>query len=235
MINHFPYQSLGHANHGWLNARHHFSFASYYNPNRMAFGKLRVVNDDIVEAGKGFAPHPHNDMEIITYVRTGEVTHQDSMGNKGTTQAGQVQTMSAGSGVVHSEYNLSDEPLTLYQIWIETQSRGIEPQWQTKDFPVEQSDHLPLLVSGFEQDKNTALFINQQARIFGGKVKAGVEFEHSIVDQAYVLASDGEFELITEANDVTMNKGDGAEVTNSKTVKIKTVTDCEIVLIDVPR
>ena len=234
MITRYPYQSLGQADHGWLKARHHFSFASYYNPNRMSFGKLRVVNDDLVEAGRGFAPHPHKDMEIITYVRTGEVTHQDNMGNKGTTQAGQVQTMSAGSGIIHSEYNLSDEPLTLYQIWIETQSSGIEPQWQTKDFPTEYSEHLPLLVSGYEQDKENALHINQQARIFGGKVKANIEFEHHITDQAYILASEGEFELIDENGVTVLNKGDGAEVTHIGSLKIKTRTDSEIVLIDSP-
>ena len=106
MIDIRPFSSLGHADHGWLNARHHFSFANYYDPSRMGWGRIRVWNDDQIAAQSGFPPHPHNDMEIITYVRTGAITHQDSMGNKGRTGAGDVQVMSAGSGVVHAEYNL---------------------------------------------------------------------------------------------------------------------------------
>ena len=119
-----PSTSLGHADHGWLDARHHFSFANYHDPARMGWGAIRVWNDDRIAAKSGFPPHPHRDMEIITYVRTGAITHQDSMGNKGRTGAGDVQVMSAGTGVTHAEYNLEDEETTLFQIWVETDKPG---------------------------------------------------------------------------------------------------------------
>ena len=120
MIDIRPFASLGHADHGWLDARHHFSFADYHDPARMGWGAIRVWNDDRIAAKSGFPPHPHRDMEIITYVRTGAITHQDSMGNKGRTGAGDVQVMSAGTGVTHAEYNLEDEETTLFQIWVQT-------------------------------------------------------------------------------------------------------------------
>ena len=120
MIDIRKFDSLGHADHGWLNARHHFSFANYHDPARMGWGRIRVWNDDQIAAKSGFPPHPHRDMEIVTYVRTGAITHKDSMGNKGRTGAGDVQVMSAGTGVTHAEYNLEDEETTLFQIWIET-------------------------------------------------------------------------------------------------------------------
>lgn len=124
MIERRAFEGLGHANHGWLNARHHFSFGSWYDPNRMGWGALRVWNDDEIAPQTGFAPHPHSDMEIITYVRSGAITHQDSMGNSGRTEAGDVQVMSAGAGVRHSEYNREDETTTLFQIWIEPRTRA---------------------------------------------------------------------------------------------------------------
>lgn len=127
MIERRAFEGLGHANHGWLNARHHFSFGSWYDPKRMGWGALRVWNDDEIAPQTGFAPHPHTDMEIITYVRSGAITHQDSMGNSGRTEAGDVQVMSAGAGVRHSEYNREDVTTTLFQIWIEPKTRGGEP------------------------------------------------------------------------------------------------------------
>jgi redox-sensitive bicupin YhaK (pirin superfamily) len=158
----YPYEKLGHADHGWLDARHHFSFASYWNPGRVQFGALRVVNDDKVAAGKGFGAHPHDNMEIITYVRQGAITHKDSLGNTGRTGAGDVQVMSAGTGVVHSEYNLEKEDTRLYQIWIMSNRENVEPRWEAREFPkapVEKGP-LPVLVSGREEDKNKgALFI----------------------------------------------------------------------------
>jgi redox-sensitive bicupin YhaK (pirin superfamily) len=135
MIKIYPYDSLGHADHGWLNARHHFSFASYQNPDRMKFGLLRVINDDIIAANSGFATHPHQNMEIITYVRSGAITHKDSKGNEGRTGAGDIQVMSAGSGIEHSEYNLENEETNLYQIWIIPNKLGVKPRWDAKEFP----------------------------------------------------------------------------------------------------
>ena len=124
MIERRPFASLGAANHGWLDAKHHFSFANYYNPARMGWGPIRVWNDDAIAAGAGFPPHPHANMEIITYVRDGAITHEDSLGNSGRTEAGDVQVMSAGSGVRHSEYNREDVTTRIFQIWIEPTRPG---------------------------------------------------------------------------------------------------------------
>mgnify|MGYP003551750701 FL=1 len=130
-----PFASLGAANHGWLDAHHHFSFASYHDPDRMHWGSIRVWNDDIIQPQTGFPPHPHADMEIITYIRTGAITHQDSLGNKGRTAAGDVQVMSAGTGIRHAEYNLEDEATTLFQIWIVPKRTGGAPSWGTTPSP----------------------------------------------------------------------------------------------------
>ena len=147
MIKTYTFEQLGHANHGWLDARHHFSFANYYNPERMGFGALRVINDDIIKAGAGFDTHPHKDMEIITYVRKGAITHRDSRGNQGRTEAGDVQVMSAGTGIFHSEFNLESEDTNLYQIWIEPNKIGVQPRWDAREFPTEETEGvLTLLV-----------------------------------------------------------------------------------------
>ncbi|ABV86499.1 pirin family protein [Shewanella pealeana] len=250
MIKHYPYNRLGHANHGWLKSKHHFSFANYYNPTRMGFGKLRVVNDDWVEAGTGFASHPHRNMEIISFIRSGAITHQDSTGNIGITEAGEVQVMSAGKGIVHSEYNRTKDPLTLYQIWIETNKQNVEPRWESKKFPTQQTEELTLLASGYSEDTSKtdteadgkkdsqALFINQEARIYGGKLAKGTVIEHNINHQAYILASNGMFDIEdasatgSQIDNITMNKGDGAEVTQSKSINLSATTDCEIIIID---
>ncbi|MEO6255518.1 MAG: pirin family protein, partial [Sphingomicrobium sp.] len=172
MIDIRPFASLGHADHGWLDARHHFSFADYHDPARMGWGKIRVWNDDKIAAKSGFPPHPHRDMEIVTYVRSGAITHQDSLGNKGRTGAGDVQVMSAGTGVTHAEFNLEDEDTTLFQIWIETDRPGSHPGWGAKPFPKDARDgRFLLLASGDGEDGS--LKINADARILGATVHAG--------------------------------------------------------------
>lgn len=234
MIKHFPYQQLGKADHGWLKANHHFSFANYYNPKRMGFGALRVINDDWIAPGTGFPTHPHKNMEIITFVRSGAINHEDSEGNKGITNEGEVQVMSAGKGIAHSEYNLTNQPLTLYQIWIESNVHDIEPRWDSKPLFLEANNKgLSLLVSGYKEDKNDTLFINQEARIFGGKIIKGTVFEHNITHQAYVLASKGCFEIIEGTNTSVLNKGDGAEITKTSNITFKVIEDSEILLIDI--
>ncbi len=232
MIKHYPFRQLGKANHGWLTSSHHFSFANYYNPTRMGFGTLRVVNDDLVQAGTGFPAHPHRNMEIISIIKTGAIVHQDSEGNKGLTQAGEVQVMSAGTGIVHSEYNRTNKPLSFYQIWIETNKANVSPRWQSKKFSTSPTAELPLLVSGYPEDKGSALFINQQTRIYGGKLIKGTTFEHKINHQAYILASDGMFKIADGQQSITLNKGDGAEIIQSSAVAFKAFTDCEIFIID---
>lgn len=232
MLTHYPKNSLGHADHGWLKSKHHFSFANYYNPARMGFGTLRVVNDDWVAPGMGFGAHPHRNMEIISFIRSGAITHQDSMGNKGITEQGEVQVMSAGTGITHSEYNLTDEPLTFYQIWIQSNQHNVEPRWESKKFPTQATSTLSLLVSGYPKDEDSALFINQQARIYGGKLAKGTSITQPIDHQAYVLASAGEFSINDESASVNMNKGDGAEVTQTKTITLTATTECELIIID---
>lgn len=229
MITVYPYEALGHANHGWLDARHHFSFARYYNPERTGFGTLKVINDDIIKAGAGFDTHPHRDMEIITYVRKGAITHRDSKGNEGRTEAGDVQVMSAGTGIFHSEYNLESEDTSLYQIWIEPNKQGVQPDWDAHVFPKTPVDTaLELLVSG---DGEAPLFINQNAKIYAGKLNAGTTIEHPIEQQAYLLVSEGEIEV--DGN--VLKKGDGAEMTDIAAVEIQALKDSEVLVIDAPR
>jgi redox-sensitive bicupin YhaK (pirin superfamily) len=232
MITVYPYAKLGHADHGWLNARHHFSFANYRDPKRTGFGQLLVINDDVIAAGRGFAPHPHNDMEIITYVREGAITHEDSMGNKGRTAAGDVQVMSAGTGVTHSEKNLEVGQTRLYQIWIEPREQGVTPRWEAAQFPKQPvTGGLPVLVSGQAQHAGKgALMIHQDAAIYGGNITAGTTLTQPIRHQAYVLASEGSFTV----NGTALTQGDGAEITGEKTLRITATSDAELLVIDVP-
>ncbi len=232
MVKIYKFSELGKADFGWLKANYHFSFSNYYNPNRLGFGKLLVINDDKVSAGKGFAPHSHKDMEIITYVKTGAITHQDNLGNKGRTIAGDVQVMSAGSGITHSEYNFEDEDTTLYQIWIEPNQKNVAPRWDSKKFPKDlSSNSLTLLVSGRAEDKEKApLFIYQDAAIWAGNIKANSLINQSVKYNSYILASKGEFAI----NGQKISQGDGAEISETNNLEIKTFTDSEIIVIDIP-
>lgn len=228
MITVYPFENLGHARHGWLDARHHFSFANYYNPSRTGFGALLVINDDIIEGGTGFDMHPHKNMEIITYVRKGAITHKDNVGNQGRTAAGDVQVMSAGTGIFHSEYNKEDEDTNLYQIWIAPNQANVKPRWDQKEFPKQAvNDHLTLLVSG---SGDAPLFIHQDADIYAGRLKKGTSITHHIKRQAYILASEGEITI----DGHVMKKGDGAEVADLSAVTIEAQTDAEILVLDVP-
>lgn len=229
MIKIYPYEYLGNADHGWLNARHHFSFASYQNPNRTGFGKLKVINDDIIQGKSGFASHPHQNMEIVTYVRSGAITHKDSNGNEGRTEAGDIQVMSAGSGIHHSEYNYEDQQTNLYQIWIEPDEIGVKPRWDSKVFPkYSVTDKLPLLVSS--KNDSAPLFIYQDAQIYGGCLDGGTIIKHPIKNQAYILISKGEVDV----DDNHLKQGDGAEITDQPQIKIIAKTNTEILIIDVP-
>jgi redox-sensitive bicupin YhaK (pirin superfamily) len=233
MITVYPYEKLGHAKMDWLDSRHHFSFANYWNPDRVEFGVLRVVNDDLIASQMGFGMHPHDNMEIITYVRQGAITHKDSTGNVGRTGAGDVQVMSAGTGVFHSEYNLENEDTRLYQIWIQPNIRNVKPRWEARSFPKAtiENGSLPLLVSGRPEDADKgALFINQDAAIYGGRLKAGAQIQQAVKGNAYVLASVGRFSV----NNVTMKQGDGAEIVGDKILTLKAETDAEVLVIDVP-
>jgi len=223
-----PFASLGHADHGWLDARRHFSFADYHDPGRMGWGRIRVWNDDKIAARSGFPPHPHRDMEIVTYVRTGAITHQDSLGNKGRTGAGDVQVMSAGTGVTHAEFNLEDEDTTLFQIWIETDRPGARPGWGAKPFPRDARDgRFQLLASGEADDG--ALTINADARILGASVKAGDSIEiDSSPDRHLYLVPSGRVRV----NGVEATPRDGVAITGEDKVRIEAEGDAELVLVD---
>ena len=228
MIDIRPFDSLGHANHGWLDAHHHFSFANYYDPKRVSWGRIRVWNDDTIGAQSGFPPHPHRDMEIVTYVRTGAITHQDSMGNKSRTGAGDVQVMSAGSGVVHAEYNLEDEQTTLFQIWIETDQPGVQPGWGAKPFPKDSREGaFQLLASGHPDDG--ALSIHADARVLGATVKAGKSIAIDADPERHLyLVPSGRVRV----NGTLAGPRDGVAITGEARVEIEAEDDTELVLVD---
>ena len=228
MIDIRPFNSLGHANHGWLDAHHHFSFANYHDPKRVSWGRIRVWNDDTIAAQSGFPPHPHRDMEIVTYVRAGAITHQDSMGNKGRTAAGDVQVMSAGTGVMHAEYNLEDEQTTLFQIWIETDKPSAPPSWGAMPFPKEsRNGAFQLLASGDPADG--ALTINADAKVLGATVKGGqsIAIDAESGRHLYLVPSGR-----VRVNGVDANPRDGVAITGETRIEIEALDDSELVLVD---
>lgn len=230
MIELRPFSSLGGANHGWLNAKHHFSFAEYQDPERIHWGSLRVWNDDTIQPGTGFPTHPHADMEIITYVREGAITHQDSLGNKGRTVAGDVQVMSAGTGIRHSEYNMELGITRIFQIWIFPDSKGGQPSWGTKPFPKSvRSGQFIALASGIEGDED-ALPIRTQARVLGATLKAGETAEYRLGAEryGYLVSASG----LVEANGVTLQARDGAAIHGEDLIRVTASEDAELVLVD---
>ena len=230
MIDVRPFNTLGAANHGWLDAHHHFSFADYYDPSRMNWGNLRVWNDDAIAPKSGFPPHPHSDMEIITYVREGAITHQDSLGNKGRTEAGDVQVMSAGSGITHAEYNLEDETTRLFQIWIVPSRRGGEPSWGARPFPKgDRSGRFVTLASGFAEDSE-ALPIRTDARVLGATLRKGETTEYPLGSErhAYLVPATGKIEI----NGVAANARDGVAISDTETLTVTALEDAELVIVD---
>jgi redox-sensitive bicupin YhaK (pirin superfamily) len=233
MIERREFASLGAARHGWLDTHHHFSFADYFAPRRLHWGGLRVWNDDTIEPGTGFPPHPHADMEIITYVIEGAITHEDSTGNKGRTQAGDVQVMSAGTGIRHSEYNLEATPTRLFQIWIPPGGKGGEPTWGTQPFPKgERSGRFVALASGMPGDDD-ALPIRTPARVLGATVSAGNTIRYAFTDNTrcgYLVPAKGSVDV----NGVTLQTGDGAAIRDERVLAITARSDAELVLVDTP-
>jgi redox-sensitive bicupin YhaK (pirin superfamily) len=230
MIEVRPLDRLGHADHGWLDTRHHFSFADYHDPQRMGWGAIRVWNDDEIAPSSGFPPHPHRDMEIITYVRSGAITHQDSEGNRGRTEAGDVQVMSAGTGIRHAEYNLEEEPTALFQIWVQTDRPGARPSWGARPFPRgDRAGRFVTLASGFDED-GEALRIQAAARVMGATLAAGesAELELDPARHAYLVAAKG----AVEVNGVRAEPRDGIAVTGEERVAIRAIDDAEVVLVD---
>lgn len=230
MIELRPFDSLGGDNHGWLNAKHHFSFAGYHDPARMHWGNLRVWNDDTIQPQTGFPPHPHRDMEIITYVREGAITHEDNLGNKGRTEAGDVQVMSAGTGIRHSEYNREDVTTTIFQIWIVPTRQGDAPSWGARPFPKgERSGQFVTLASGYDNDDD-ALPIRTDARVVAATLKAGESADYPIgADRkAYLVPATGAIEIDGQR----INARDGAAISDLAVIRVTAIEDSEIVLVD---
>ena len=230
MIELRPFGRLGGGNHGWLQSKFHFSFADYHDDTRMNWGRLRVWNDDEIAAGSGFAPHPHANMEIVTYVTQGAITHKDSLGNTGRTEAGDVQVMSAGSGIQHSEYNLEKETTKLFQIWILPDQRGGAPSWGARPFPKdERAGQFVTLASG-RADDTDVLPIRADARVVGATLKAGetAEYKLGAGRYAYLVPARGSIAV----NGTNAGTRDGLAIADEDVLRVTALEDSEIVLVD---
>jgi redox-sensitive bicupin YhaK (pirin superfamily) len=230
MIQVRPFTGLGSFRNEWLNAHHHFSFGHYHNPERMGFGRLRVWNDDEIGAGTGFDPHPHQEMEIVTYIREGAITHRDNLGNEGRTEAGDVQVMHAGTGIVHAEYNREDTATRLFQIWILPDRRGVAPGWGTRQFP--RTGGLTVLASGRAEDADSgALQLNADAALLAGTLSAGETAKLTLAPGRgiYLVPASGSVTV----NGVAVNARDGAAITGETDLTIAATTASELVLVDV--
>jgi hypothetical protein len=231
MIQIRPFASLGAFQNEWLNARHHFSFGHYHDPARMGLGRLRVWNDDEIAPGTGFDPHPHKDMEIVTFIRQGAITHQDNLGNIGRTEAGDVQVMHAGTGIVHAEYNKEDVATRLFQIWIMPDERGAAPGWGTKAFPKDGLD-LSVLASGRPADAGSeALPLHADAAVLAGTLAQGQTVELALAPgrAAYLVPVNGKVTV----NGVAASARDGVAITGETSVTIVATEPTEVVVVDV--
>ncbi|MET0283297.1 MAG: pirin family protein [Polyangiales bacterium] len=227
MITVRPATDRGHADHGWLDTYHTFSFADYFDPRHMGFRALRVINDDKVAAGRGFGTHPHRDMEIITYVLEGAVRHNDSMGTGSVIRPGEVQRMSAGTGVAHSEYNASDkELLHLLQIWIQPKQRGIPPSYEQKAFPrAEKQGKLRVVAS--PDGREGSVTIHADATVYAGLFEHGEQAEHRPEGHAWVHVARG----TVSVNGKTLSAGDGAAI-EDENVRIEGIDAAEVLVFD---
>lgn len=230
MIEIRPFAELGHADHGWLDARHHFSFGDYRDPARMGWGAIRVWNDDTIAAQTGFPPHGHRDMEIITFVRTGAITHQDNLGNQGRTEAGDVQVMSAGTGITHAECNRENEATTLFQIWIAPDRSGEAPSWGQRAFPRgERAGHWEVLASGTPV-ADDALSIRADAKVVAASLSSGssVVYAADPARHLYLVARVGRIRI----NGLEAQPRDGIAITGERELVVEAIEDAELVLVD---
>ncbi len=225
--------SRGKADHGWLKANHTFSFAGYYNPERIHFGVLRVLNDDWVAGGMGFGMHPHDNMEIITIPLTGALKHRDSMGNEGVITSGEVQVMSAGTGVMHSELNArSAEPVTLLQIWVIPSRKSVQPRYDQAAFDLSNQNEWVQVVSPVDSDE-PGLKIHQNARFYLGRLKKGYEGGYEVKSDRngmYFFVIDGDITIDSQP----LNKRDGYGVWDTESVFIKADQDAYVLIMDLP-
>jgi redox-sensitive bicupin YhaK (pirin superfamily) len=222
--------SRGHANHGWLDSYHSFSFADYHDPEHMGFSSLRVINEDVVQPGQGFGTHGHRDMEIITYILDGALEHKDSMGNGSVIRPGDVQRMSAGTGVRHSEFNASSkDPVHLLQIWIEPSVTGIEPGYEEKHFDVQaRRGRLRLIAS--RDGRDGSVTIHQDATVYAGLVDGKEEVMHALASgrKAYVHIARG----VVHVNGQVMSTGDAVKVSGETGITLNAGRDAEVLLFD---
>lgn len=236
MIEIRPFAQLGRFENDWLKARHHFSFGDYHDPARDGLGTLLVWNDDTIAPGRGFDLHGHRDMEIVTFVRQGAITHRDHLGNEGRTEAGDVQVMSAGKGILHAEYNLEAEPTRIFQIWIRPRTDGLKPRWEQRRFPsADRSGRLVSLASGRAGDARAgeggALAIHQDAAVLGASLRQGDSVTHPLgaSRRAYLVADRGAIEV----NGRAAGARDGVVVTQEDTLTITALADADVVVADV--
>ncbi|GAA4322174.1 pirin family protein [Pontixanthobacter gangjinensis] len=229
-----PANSRGTANYGWLKANYSFSFANFFDPKKVQFGLLRVLNDDYVQAGMGFGTHPHQNMEIISIPLKGEIRHKDSMDHTKVITAGEVQVMSAGTGVEHSEFNSSKEELNMLQIWIFPEQNGLEPRYDQKDFSeLLENNKLINIVSPKSDRSENALYINQQAYLHLGDFEAGRKIDYKLKNEAhgvYIFLIEGEAEV--DGN--LLKRRDAAGIWDTSTVSLEFKTNSKVLLIEVP-
>lgn len=229
MIELRPFSALGRFRNDWLNARYHFSFADYADPARVHWGHLRVWNDDEIRAGTGFPPHGHRDMEIVTYIRQGALSHEDGLGNRGRTQAGDVQVMSAGSGITHSEFNREATDALIFQIWIMTARKSAEPRWENRQFPgLDRAGRWVALASGRPGDRE-ALSINQDAAVLGAHLEPGQSVEYGFKDCfGYLVPAKGR----VLANGVEVAARDGLAIKDEERLTFTALEPTELVLVE---
>ena len=232
MISVTPFEKLGGFRNDWLDTKHHFSFASYHDPKRMGFGPLRVWNDDRIAAGTGFDMHGHRDMEIITYVRKGAITHTDHLRNTGRTEAGDVQVMSAGRGILHAEHNHETQPTELFQIWIEPALRGVAPRWEARQFPKSDGTGKLVPLASGRIDDPSVLRIHQDATLFGANLAGGgtVDFELEPGRLVYLVPSAG----TVTVNGIIAPPRSGVMIADETRLAISSNEGFEIVLADLP-
>jgi len=233
MITIFPFNQLGNHNYGWLNAHYHFSFAQYYNPEKNGFPPLLVWNNDKIQPRTGFPMHSHKDMEIITYIRKGAISHEDSLGNKGVTRAGEIQIMSAGTGITHSEHNHQDEETLLFQIWIQPNKNNIPPRWENIDIHLETKKGIYPLASGEEKFNNSeTLKIHQDTTLYlmNGDVNNDLKYALESDRHIYLVVTKGRVNV----NALQANERDGVRIMDERNLEFIFGEDTEIIFLDLP-
>ena len=225
-------QERGHANHGWLDTYHTFSFANYYDPHHMGFSVLRVLNDDTVAAGKGFGSHPHADMEIVSVVLEGALAHRDSMGNSSVIRPGEVQRMSAGTGVLHSEFNPSDtEPVHFYQIWILPDRKGLPPSYEQKAFSEEEKRGKLRLVAS-PDGRDGSVTVHQDVRLYLTQLEEGESLTQPLMTDRKVYLHVARGQVVV--NGETMAAGDGAKLVDETSLRVEASEAAEVLVFDLP-